>query len=142
MTPPAQRPPASPARQQLATALVTTYFTSFTAHAAYVDLDTGLAAIAAHAASLGYDAVVLFLDELVLRLAFSVGDKEFFRRESQKLTKLVESGVGGRAIPLVSIVARQMDLRRWFADAGASGAEQDALDRAFRQGRDASPPCC
>src|SRR5664280_1212470 len=56
----------------------------------------------------------------------------FFRRESQKLTKLVESGIGGREIPLVSIVARQMDLRRWFADAGASGAEQDALDRAFR----------
>ena len=25
-----------------------------------------------------------------------------------------------------------MDLRRWFADAGASGAEQEALDRAFR----------
>jgi hypothetical protein len=25
-----------------------------------------------------------------------------------------------------------MDLRRWFADAGANGAEQEALDRAFR----------
>ena len=25
-----------------------------------------------------------------------------------------------------------MDLRRWFADSGASGAEQEALDRAFR----------
>src|SRR5204863_5932784 len=54
------------------------------------------------------------------------------RRESQKLTKLVEAGAGSRAIPLVSFVARQMDLRRWFADAGASGAEQEALDRAFR----------
>ena len=40
--------------------------------------------------------------------------------------------IGGRPIPLVSFVARQMDLRRWFADAGASGAEQEALDRAFR----------
>ena len=40
--------------------------------------------------------------------------------------------MGARAIPLVSFVARQMDLRRWFADAGASGAEQEALDRAFR----------
>src|SRR5262249_48458484 len=39
-----------------------------------------------------------------------------------------------------SFVARQMDLRRWFADAGASGAEQEALDRAFRhqEGRFAS----
>jgi len=124
--------PGEPSRQRLATALVSRYFTSYTAQASYVDLDTGLSAISSHAAGLGYDAVVLFLDELVLWLAFSVQDREFFRRESQKLTKLVESGIGGREIPLVSIVARQMDLRRWFADAGASGAEQDALDRAFR----------
>ena len=120
------------ARQRLVTALVERYFGSYTQQADYVDLDTGLAAIAAHAKGLGYDAVVLFLDELVLWLAFSVQDREFFRRESQKLTKLVESGAGTRAIPLISFVARQLDLRRWFADAGASGAEQEALDRAFR----------
>ncbi|EUA08688.1 phage resistance PglY domain protein [Mycobacterium xenopi 4042] len=42
-----------------------------------------------------------------------------------------------RAIPLISFISRQMDLRKWFADAGASGAEQEALDRAFhyQQGR-------
>ena len=124
--------PGSEARQRLVTALVERYFTAYTRLADYVDLDSGLAAIASHAKGLGYDAVVLFLDELVLWLAFSVQDREFFRRESQKLTKLVESGSGSRAIPLVSFVARQMDLRRWFADAGASGAEQEALDRAFR----------
>ncbi|KRE61577.1 hypothetical protein [Nostocoides sp. Soil756] len=123
---------ASETRQQLVSALVETYFGSYTQQAEYVDLDTGLAAISTHAKGLGYDAVVLFLDELVLWLAFAVQDREFFRRESQKLTKLVESAVGGRAIPLVSFVARQMDLRRWFADSGASGAEQEALDRAFR----------
>src|SRR5664279_743581 len=124
--------PDSENRQQLVSSLVRGYFSAYTENAAFVDLDSGLTAISRHAAGLGYDAVVLFLDELVLWLAFSVQDKEFFRRESQKLTKLVESGIGGREIPLVSIVARQMDLRRWFADAGASGAEQDALDRAFR----------
>ena len=124
--------PGSEQRQRLVTALVEHYFSAYTQQAGYVDLDTGLAAITTHAKGLGYDAVVLFLDELVLWLAFSVQDREFFRRESQKLTKLVESGTGGRAIPLVSFVARQMDLRRWFADAGASGAEQEALDRAFR----------
>ena len=124
--------PGSEQRQLLVTALAEHYFTAYTQQASYVDLDTGLAAIAAHAKGLGYDAVVLFLDELVLWLAFSVQDREFFRRESQKLTKLVETGAGARAIPLISFVARQMDLRRWFADAGASGAEQEALDRAFR----------
>jgi hypothetical protein len=124
--------PGSEQRQLLVTALVKNYFTSYTQQASYVDLPTGLAAIAAHAKSLGYDAVVLFLDELVLWLAFSVQDRGFFARESQKLTNLVETGTGARAIPLISFVARQMDLRRWFADAGASGAEQEALDRAFR----------
>jgi len=123
---------ASPGRQKLVSALVDAYFRSYTQQAEYVDLDTGLAAISVHAKGLNYDAVVLFLDELVLWLAFSVQDREFFRRESQKLTKLVESSIGGRPIPLISVVARQMDLRRWFADSGASGAEQDALDRAFR----------
>ena len=124
--------PGSEQRQLLVTALAQNYFRAYTQQASYVDLDTGLAAIASHAKSLGYDAVVLFLDELVLWLAFSVQDREFFRRESQKLTKLVETGAGARAVPLISFVARQMDLRRWFADAGASGAEQEALDRAFR----------
>ena len=124
--------PGTGQRQLLVTALAEHYFSAYTQQASFVDLDTGLAAMAAHAKGLGYDAVVLFLDELVLWLAFSVQDREFFRRESQKLTKLVETGVGGRAVPLVSFVARQMDLRRWFADAGASGAEQEALDRAFR----------
>ena len=124
--------PDSDLRQQLVTALVQTYFRSFTQQATYLDLDTGLAAISAHAKSLGYEAVVLFLDELVLWLAFSVQDQAFFRRESQKITKLVESSTGTRAIPLISFIARQMDLRRWFADSGASGAEQEALDRAFR----------
>jgi len=124
--------PTSEERQRLVTALVDTYFTAYTQQAEFVDLDTGLANIATHAKALGYDAAVLFLDELVLWLAFSVQDREFFRRESQKLTKLVESAVGNRAIPLISFVARQMDLRRWFADSGASGSEQEALDRAFR----------
>lgn len=124
--------PSSPRRLELVTALVHAYFQSYTRQAGYVDLDTGLAAISSHAKGLGYDAVVLFLDELVLWLAFAVQDREFFRRESQKLTKLVESSVARGPIPLVSIVARQMDLRQWFADAGASGVEQEALDRAFR----------
>ncbi|MFB9299576.1 DUF6079 family protein, partial [Kibdelosporangium philippinense] len=124
--------PDSPERQQLVTALTEKYFTSYTRFAAYVDIDTGLLAISRHAKELGYDGVVLFLDELVLWLAFGVRDAEFFRRETQKITKLVESAATARPIPIISFISRQMDLRKWFADAGASGAEQEALDRAFR----------
>lgn len=124
-------------RRELVSALVNSYFTSFSETADYVDLDRGIVVISEHAKSLGYDGVVLFLDELVLWLAFSVRDAEFFARESQKITKLVESSGRQRAIPLISFISRQMDLRKWFADAGASGAEQEALDSAFQfqQGR-------
>ncbi len=124
--------PGHDTRQRLATALVDSYFRSYTGHAEYVDLDTGLTALANHAKDLGYDAVVLFLDELVLWLAFNVGDRSLFGREAQKITKLVESSHGRRPIPLVSFVARQMDLRRWLADSGASGADQEALESAFK----------
>src|SRR5262249_39783828 len=122
----------TPERQELVTRLVERHFRAYTRLAEHVDLDTGLQAIAQHARMLGYDAVVLLLDELVLWLSFSVQDPGFFSREAQKLTKLVEPATGPRAIPVVSFVAGQMDLRRWFADAGASGAQQEALDTAFR----------
>ncbi|MCW3158006.1 DUF6079 family protein [Micropruina sonneratiae] len=121
-----------PRRAELVNALQQRYFTAYTRHAAYVGLDEGLTAISTHAQSLGYDAVVLFLDELVLWLAFRIRDRAFFGAETQKITKLVEGGQGGRPVPLISFIARQMDLRRWLADSGASGAEQQALDQAFR----------
>ncbi|MDN5917064.1 MAG: hypothetical protein L0I76_18495 [Pseudonocardia sp.] len=124
--------PGTAGRQQLVSALAERFFTAYTSQAGFLGIDAGLNAIATHAAGLDYDAVVLFVDELVLWLAFGVQDREFFRREAQKLTKLVESSTGARAIPLVSFVARQMDLRRWFADSGASGSEQEMLDQAFR----------
>ena len=108
------------------------YFTAFTSGAEFVDLDTGLAAISDHAKSLGYDAIVMFLDELVLWLAFRVRDAEFFGREAQKITKFVEAN-NVRSVPIVTFVARQLDLRRYFSESGGGvGAEQDALDAAFR----------
>ncbi|MEV4238018.1 DUF6079 family protein [Nocardia sp. NPDC049737] len=130
-------PPEDAERIALVSALVQTHYSSFTQHAEYVDLDRGLVVISEHAKSLGYDATVLFLDELILWLAFSVSDTEFFARESQKITKLVESSGTQRPIPLISFISRQMDLRKWFADAGASGAEQEAIDRSlnYQQGR-------
>lgn len=80
---------------------------------------------------------MLFLDELVLWLAFLVQEGSRFNREAQKLTKLVESATGRRAIPLVSFIARQVDLRKWYADSGASGAEQEAFESGlrFQEGR-------
>lgn len=124
--------PRSAERQELVSALSDAYFSSYSRQGTYVDLDEGLRAISEHAKNLGYDAVVLFLDELVLWLAFAMHTPDFFRRESQKITKLVEGTYGQLPIPLVSFIARQMDLSQWFADSGASGSQQDALDQAFR----------
>ncbi len=124
--------PSDNRRAELVTALVDNYYPSYTRQAWYVSLDEGLTAISGHAHSLGYDAVVLFLDELVLWLAFHIRDHHFFGTEAQKITKLVEGGAGGRRIPLVSFIARQMDLRRWLGDSGVSGAEQQTLEQAFR----------
>ncbi|MEX5296111.1 DUF6079 family protein [Kocuria sp. CPCC 205268] len=124
--------PHSTERQELVTALTDAYFRSYTRQGTYVDLDEGLRAMSEHAKGLGYDAVVLFLDELVLWLAFAMHSPDFFRRESQKITKLVEGAYGRLPVPLISFIARQMDLSQWFADSGASGSQQTALDQAFR----------
>ena len=44
-----------------------------------------------HAKALGYDAVILFLDELVLWLASRAADASFVSSEGTKLVKLVEA---------------------------------------------------
>lgn len=77
----------------------------------FVDLDDGLTVISAHAREVGYDAVVLFLDELILWLASYAADQSFISREGNKVVKLVESSRADRPVPLVSFIARQRDLR-------------------------------
>jgi hypothetical protein len=77
----------------------------------FVSLDDGLSIMSRHARDLGYDAVILFLDELVLWLASHAADVNFVSREGTKLVKLVEATNADRPIPLVSFVARQRDLR-------------------------------
>ena len=73
-------------------------------------MDDGLSVVSKHAASLGYDAVILFLDELILWLASDAARIDFMHQEGQKLAKLVEAQRADRPIPLVSFVARQRDL--------------------------------
>ncbi|WP_029008651.1 hypothetical protein [Azospirillum halopraeferens] len=102
-------------RQRLIGDLVRVYFASY-AHVAanrgqaFVALDEGLAIMSRHARALGYDAVILFLDELILWLATQAANVDFVSREGSKLSKLVEA-LHARPIPLVSFIARQRDLR-------------------------------
>lgn len=124
--------PGAQERQDLVTALQSQYFANYHRMGEHVSMDEGLRAISAHAQELGYDAVVMFLDELVLWLAFQMNDAGAFGRESQKITKLIEGNYGRLPVPLVSFIARQMDMKRWFSDRGADGSKQQAMDDSFR----------
>ncbi len=111
-----QADPGSEERSQLIHALIAKFFGSYDTQAggqadAFLSLDKGLSVISKHAQSLGYDALILFLDELILWLASRAADLKFVHQESQKLAKLVEAQTPDRPVPLISFVARQRDLR-------------------------------
>jgi len=123
--------PGDPDHARLADALVRAFFPMFTGAAEFVDLDSGLRAISEHARGLGYDAVVLFLDELILWLASRLTNRDLVANEGAKVAKLVESGDARRPVPLVSFIARQRDLRDFLGEA-APGAHQAAIADTFR----------
>lgn len=121
-------PPGAEDRIRLVSRLVDTYFQYARDSAAddgesFISLDEGLSVMSKHAQSLGYDAVVLFLDELILWLASHAGNAEFVAKEGQKVAKLVEAMVADRPIPIVSFIARQRDLRELVGE-HMPGAEQ------------------
>jgi hypothetical protein len=126
-----QAPPGDPQRTRLQSALLETLLSSVRGAGGgdaslYVEIDDGLAVITEHAKALGYDGLVLFLDELILWLASNLNNEEFVAREASKIPKLRESGNASRALPIVSFVARQRDLRE-FVGRDAPGAQQAAF---------------
>ncbi|MSR60009.1 MAG: phage resistance protein [Planctomycetaceae bacterium] len=137
----AAAPPDAEAHLRLVSTLLKTVATS---HAEiisqrggnFVRFDIGLSLISQHAKRLGYDALILFLDELILWLATNSADLGFVKREAAKLTKLVEAQSAERPIPIVSFVARQRDLRE-LVGTHVPGAEKlsfsDSLD--YQEGR-------
>ncbi|MET4656817.1 hypothetical protein ABID80_000509 [Streptomyces sp. PvP037] len=99
----------------------------------FISLDAGLSVIAEHAKSLGYDGLILFMDELILWLATLIHDQKFVAREAGKITNFVEGGDARRAIPVISFIARQRDLRELVGEEVSGAAEasiQDTLNLA------------
>lgn len=125
------KPAGDADRQGVVADLVRTYFPAFENTGTWLEMTDGLQAMTEHAKGLGYDGVVLFLDELVLWLANHLRDTAFIQTETSKVAKLVETGIGALPIPLVSFVARQRNLKD-FLGGGAVGAEQVALDDSFQ----------
>lgn len=120
--------PGSEERSQLISALISKFFSSYDTQAggqgeAFLSLDQGLSVLSKHAQSLGYDALILFLDELILWLASHAQDLKFVQQEGQKLAKLVEAQTPDRPVPIISFVARQRDLRKLIGDT-VPGAER------------------
>jgi len=118
-------------RQRVVRALVAAYFQASVASGEWLEMSQGLRAMTEHAKSLGYDGIVLFLDELVLWLGQHLGDMTFIQTETSKVAKLVESEMGQLPIPLVSFVARQRELKD-FVGEGALGAQQVSLGQSFQ----------
>ncbi len=97
-------------RAELFDELVKHLFPSYVKTGAYVSMDEGLAVMARHAKGLGYQGIVLFLDELILWLSHKASEGAWLHNEVQKMVKLVEGQDGNRELPIVSFIARQRDL--------------------------------
>ncbi|MGI5154401.1 phage resistance protein [Microbispora sp. CA-102843] len=110
-------PPSDPERRRLIGDLLMGPFKRYARAVrsdaeSYISLDEGLSVISKHAKSvLGYDAVVLLLDELVLWLSGLVSDTKHMTMEAQKISKLVESAENERPAPIISFIPRQRDLK-------------------------------
>ena len=133
--------PAAEERTSLVSDLVGTFFKSYSVQAegqreAYLSLDKGLCVLSQHARDLGFDALLLFLDELILWLATRSADLDVVQREASKLTTLVEAQTPDRPIPLVSFVARQRDLRKLIG-ANVAGVQRLNFDDllGYQEGR-------
>jgi hypothetical protein len=125
-------PHGGPERQRLIGDLIAGPFKRYTSAVrgeedAFIALDEGLSVISKHAKEvLGYDAIVLLLDELVLWLAGYIGDSKKISVEAQKVSKLIESAEHERPAPIISFVPRQRDLRD-LVRKDAYGAETTSL---------------
>ncbi|MFJ5894695.1 hypothetical protein ACIQFZ_04320 [Streptomyces sp. NPDC093064] len=128
-------PAGDPRRDQLLTAL----FKGPNKHyadtvsgdaAAYVSLDDGLSEMSKHAHRLGYDGVVLFLDELVLWLQARMSDRTFINDQIQKLVKLIESSNPDRPVPIISFISRQRDLSQ-LVGSDILGSDVENLQQAL-----------
>ena len=125
-------PPHGPERRRLVGDLLTGPFKRYARavrgdQESYISLDEGLSVISKHAKDvLGYDAIVLLLDELVLWLAGYIGDSKKISIEAQKVSKLIESAEYERPAPIISFVPRQRDLRD-LVRKDAYGAETTSL---------------
>jgi hypothetical protein len=109
-------------RKELFDALTATHYTTWAKNPEhFVSFNDGLKGITAHAKELGYELVVLLLDELILWLATLKSDHTILEREVQKVSDLVKEDREPRAIPIVSLIARQKSLKTLLGEDQVGG---------------------
>lgn len=122
-------------RAELLHALLESHFQAFRRSArAYKELDEGLWALCQHAKDLGYDVIVLFLDELILRMSMGASQPQWLNDMVMSMIKLVESNHSNRAVPIVSYLARQRALQEMVGDQLA-GPDSHRLQHALSLAR-------
>ncbi len=123
-------------RRRLFDALVATHYPAFTKGGGhFLEIGPGLAALADHAKGLGYDGLFLLLDEVILWLSALKGDETRLLLECQKISTLIEPANHPRAIPIVSLLARQRDLRELLSES-ALGATWAAIEDQLERWKD------
>ncbi|MFI0467724.1 PglY protein [Saccharopolyspora sp. 5N102] len=125
-------PSGDPVRDALVSALLSGPMSSYSRgasgdEAAFIPLENGLSVISRHARDLGYDGLILFLDELILWLQAHMTDQKFVNNQVSKLVKLIESGDSDRALPIVSFISRQRDLSQLVGE-DVAGADVKNLE--------------
>ncbi|WP_134731708.1 PglY protein [Amycolatopsis nivea] len=125
-------PAGDPVRDALVTALLSGPMSAYSRGAtgdaeAFLPLEDGLSVISRHARDLGYDGLILFLDELILWLQAHMADQEFVNTQVSKLVKLIESGNADRALPIASFISRQRDLSKLVGE-DVTGADVKNLE--------------
>lgn len=112
-------------RASLFSALVKTHFPAFLSQTStYLPFEQGVVELTRHAKALGYDAIVLFLDELVLWLATKAGNREALQTEMGKFGKLAEGQAADQAVPIISFAARQRDIGEMVGEQYAGDASE------------------
>ncbi|GAA3754331.1 hypothetical protein GCM10022240_04080 [Microbacterium kribbense] len=122
--------PGHPDRDRLVRDLVDTYFTSSVHAGEWLAMADGLQAITAHAKDLGYQGLVLLIDEIVLWLGQHLADETWVTSEIEKVVQLAENATANLPIPITSFLARQRDLRD-FLGTHVTGAQRTAQGQLF-----------
>lgn len=112
-------------RKALFDALLATHYPTWAQNADhFVDFNEGLQAISRHAKELSYGVVVLLLDELILWLATFKANPEALDKEIQKVSDLVKEDKVPRAVPIVTLIARQKALKDLLGEEQVGGVWQ------------------